>query len=283
MVPGPAVFTLRDQGRRRPSPSSLERGPFLGFRGHSPATPRDQGSDALDVRQALELLLRIEGRIQEARELIVDSWQGAPDPAYVLRRLYILEDAAFPLDYVKRSLAAGDRQDDRVWLGKANLAIWTGQFDEAARWLDACEQRRRDDQPVWLARLAWAMASRDADAAGEPSFVCSRGGSCRSRCSAPCLAGLVRPGPADRTKVLEGSRDRGAWQRQRLGAAGRARGGRWKPSRGPVVPSQANRGDGSPRRYTKLIMSDDPEPVHRRARATWPSNSDGESKPAAGR
>jgi tetratricopeptide (TPR) repeat protein len=119
------------------------------------------GPDALEVRQTHEHLLRLEGRVQEARELIVDSWQGAPDPAFVLRRLYILEDAAFPLDYVKNSLAAGDQEDDRVWLGKANLAIWTGQFGEAARWLDACQERLPEDQPVWLARLALGVATRD--------------------------------------------------------------------------------------------------------------------------
>ncbi len=122
----------------------------------------NHGPDALQIRQTHEHLLRLEGRVQEARELIVNSWEGAPDPAFVLRRLYILEDAAFPLDYVKSSLAAADQKDDRVWLGKANLAIWTGQFGEAARWLDACQERRSDDQPVWLARLALAVATRDA-------------------------------------------------------------------------------------------------------------------------
>ncbi len=121
----------------------------------------NHGPDALQVRQTHEHLLRLEGRVQEARELIVDSWERAPDPAFVLRRLYILEDAAFPLDYVKNSLAAADQKDDRVWLGKANLAIWTGQLGEAARWLDACQERRPDDQPGWQARLALAVATRD--------------------------------------------------------------------------------------------------------------------------
>ena len=110
----------------------------------------------------LELLMRIEGRIQEARELSVESWPGAPEPSSVLKRLYTLEDSSFPVDYVKQSLKTGDPNDDRVWLGQANLAIWMGKFEEAARWLAACEKRRPDDQPVWLARLALAMGSRDA-------------------------------------------------------------------------------------------------------------------------
>ena len=90
---------------------------------------------------------------------------GAPDPSYVLKRLYILEDAAFPVDYVKQSLKTGDPDDDRVWLGQANLAIWSGRFEEAGRWLDACEKRRPDDQPVWLAGCRWRWRSRDVDGA----------------------------------------------------------------------------------------------------------------------
>ena len=41
--------------------------------------------------------------------------------------------------------------DDRVWLGRANLAIRTGAYDEAKRWLDACLKRRPEDVPVWRA------------------------------------------------------------------------------------------------------------------------------------
>ena len=126
------------------------------------ALPHDRGPDALAVRQSLELLMRIEGRIKEAREVIVESWLEAPEPSYVLKRIYILEDAAFPVDYVKNSLKTGDPNDDRVWLGQANLAIWSGKFEQAERWLVACEKRRPDDQPVWLARLSLAIGTRDA-------------------------------------------------------------------------------------------------------------------------
>ena len=52
-----------------------------------------------------------------------------------------------------------DPDDDRVWLGKANLAMLVGSYEEAARWLDACLRRRPDDQPVWRARLEWAIKS----------------------------------------------------------------------------------------------------------------------------
>ncbi len=56
----------------------------------------------------------------------------------------------------RRSVAP---DDDRVWLGRANLAIRDGSFDLAARLLDACLRRRPDDVPVWRARLNWALAT----------------------------------------------------------------------------------------------------------------------------
>ena len=49
--------------------------------------------------------------------------------------------------------------DDRIWLGKANLALRVSSFDEAGRWLEACVQQRPDDVPVWRARLNWAKAT----------------------------------------------------------------------------------------------------------------------------
>jgi enediyne biosynthesis protein E4 len=123
--------------------------------------PHVQGPDAQLVRQAYEHLLRLEGRTLEAREMIVGSWRGAADPSYVLKRLYILDDAAFPLDYIKNVLKLGAASDDRVWLAQANIATWQGRFDESARWLEACEKQRPLDQAVWLARLSLAMSSTD--------------------------------------------------------------------------------------------------------------------------
>jgi tetratricopeptide (TPR) repeat protein len=124
---------------------------------------RGRDPDSTLVRQSLELLDRIEGRNREVRELILESWEQSPDPAHVLRRLYLLDDMAFPLDYVKQALRGGDPRDDRVWLGRANLATWLGQFDEAARWLDDCEKRRADDPSVWSARLDLARSSQDVE------------------------------------------------------------------------------------------------------------------------
>ena len=129
------------------------------------ATPRHAGRYVEHIRNQLETLLRIEGRTQEVRNLIVEAWRGASDPSDVLNRLYMLEDAPFPVDYITERLKRGDPNDDRVWLGQANLAIWSGRFPDAVRSLDACAKRRPDDQAIWLAKLAVAMASGNADGA----------------------------------------------------------------------------------------------------------------------
>ncbi len=127
--------------------------------------PRDRGAYSGHVRHQLELLLRVEGRDAEARALIVESWPGAASPSEVLSKLFMLEDGPFPLDYVKNALAHGDANDDRVWLGRANLATWRGQYDEARSWLDSCERSRPADPAVWQARLTLALACGDAQAA----------------------------------------------------------------------------------------------------------------------
>jgi len=127
--------------------------------------PRNTGPYAGHVRHQIEVLLRIQGRIQEARDLILEAWPGASDPSDVLKRLYELEVAPLPVDYVRTALKRADPNDDRVWLGQGNLALWTGRFEEAGRWLDACVRKRPDDQPVWLARLSLAMSAGDLDAA----------------------------------------------------------------------------------------------------------------------
>jgi thioredoxin-like negative regulator of GroEL len=127
------------------------------------AIPRDAGADGRQAREALELLYHIEGRKTELRELILETWAGAEDPAGVLRRLYLVDHGAFPIDYVRGALESGDPQDDRVWLGKAHLAAWCGELEEAQRWLTACSRRQPFDQAVWRARVELARATGDLE------------------------------------------------------------------------------------------------------------------------
>ena len=114
------------------------------------------------------------GRIEEAQRLIEERWEhlnqmgeGALEPAVKLVRQHIeLTLKSTPVETVRTFLDRSAKlapDDDRVWLGRANLAIRTGDYAEAERWLDACQRRRPDDVPVWRARLNWGMATNRTD------------------------------------------------------------------------------------------------------------------------
>jgi tetratricopeptide (TPR) repeat protein len=115
------------------------------------------------------------GRHAEATELIEDRWeelnalgQGALDPAIKLLLQHVeVTTAEAATDVVRTVLDEAAKlvaDDDRVWLGRANLAIRTGDMNDADRWLRECEKKRPDDRAVWRARLKWAMATDRIDA-----------------------------------------------------------------------------------------------------------------------
>ena len=127
-----------------------------------------RGSEGSALRMLLIPTLAQEGRQDEAERLIEARWralnakgEGASEQAVNLARLHMeLRWNVLPVDSVRPYLDQVGRlapDDDRIWLGKANLAIRAGSYDEAARSIDACLRRRPDDRPVWRARLDWAM------------------------------------------------------------------------------------------------------------------------------
>ncbi len=95
-------------------------------------------------------------------------WAGALDPAIKLLLQHVeVTTGEAAIDVVRTSLDEAAKlapDDDRVWLGRANLAIRTGDMKDAERWLNECEQKRPDDRAVWRARLKWAMATDRIDA-----------------------------------------------------------------------------------------------------------------------
>lgn len=126
-------------------------------------------------RAALRILLMPlfsqQGRLEDAQRLVEERWNGlhetgeeATELAINLGRLSLeLRWIRPPVDAVRSDLeraASLVTDDDRVWLGQANLAIRSGALDVAERLLDACLKRRPDDIPVWRARLNWAMAAQ---------------------------------------------------------------------------------------------------------------------------
>jgi enediyne biosynthesis protein E4 len=134
----------------------------------------DSRNDRTALLISLAPIYEQEGRIDEVERLIEARWErlneageGASDSAIKLVRLHIeLALKPAPAEAIRAALDRAARrnpQDDRVWLGRANLAIRTGAGDEARRWLDDCQRLRPEDIPVWRARLDWGLATDQVD------------------------------------------------------------------------------------------------------------------------
>jgi tetratricopeptide (TPR) repeat protein len=120
------------------------------------------GRHRAEARWGMVLLLRLEGRLTEARDWLQQGFDQMTDPVETLQRLYRLDHDLFPSEGVRQSLDRAGKQsaeDDRVWLGKAHLATKLGEFDEGKVWLDRCQKSRPDDPAVWRMRLTWALAA----------------------------------------------------------------------------------------------------------------------------
>jgi enediyne biosynthesis protein E4 len=130
----------------------------------------DPRIDGFELRRFLTPLFWQEGRVKDARRLIETNWdslnrsgRGGSDQAIELVRLHIVLGVGMASnESVRAFLDKADQLapgDDRIELGRANLAIRQGAFDEVPRRIDACLKRHPDDVPAWRARLDWAMAT----------------------------------------------------------------------------------------------------------------------------
>jgi tetratricopeptide (TPR) repeat protein len=141
----------RDNGRFALAEELLESAEFA------------RNSPAFMMREALlQHLYFFTGRSDDLRRRKHEEWAIAAKKAEVLRTHWqIDEPKAAPLRTIQAKLTEAGRMapdDDRVWLGKAYLAIRMAQFDEADAWLQRCLTHRPEDVAVWRARLDWAMA-----------------------------------------------------------------------------------------------------------------------------
>jgi tetratricopeptide (TPR) repeat protein len=149
---------------------ALARGRFAEVEEALGPTEFPRTSQAFVMREScLQQVNLFTGQFDRLRRRIEDEWGGAGNPAEVLRKHYLVDNPrSFPVDALRTRLDEAGRlapEDDRVWLGKAHLAIRIAQFADADTWLRRCVQKRPQDPAVWRARLEWAMATdRLADA-----------------------------------------------------------------------------------------------------------------------
>ncbi len=135
------------------------------FIDHATEPPRSDGSAR---RMILIPIFVQEGRAEDAERLIESRWrsldakgEGTLEQAVNLARLHMeMRWNVPPVETLRQYIEQVGRlapDDDRIWLGRANLAIRAGSYDEARRWLDDCLRRRPDDRAVWRTRLDWSM------------------------------------------------------------------------------------------------------------------------------
>jgi tetratricopeptide (TPR) repeat protein len=124
------------------------------------------GAHAAEGRWGVVLLLRQQGRLDEARRWLQEGFDVMTSPVDTLRRLYKLDVDPYPVEGVRRGLERAGKlapEDDRVWLGKAHLAIRLGDFALAERWLARCLESRPDDLAVWRMKLDCALGAGRLD------------------------------------------------------------------------------------------------------------------------
>jgi len=121
---------------------------------------------AEEAWRLLEWLYWMTGRRDENREVLRRRVERTADPSQTLRTLWSVDHDPYPVDGIRVALAKATQSapdDDRVWLGLADVATRSGRFDEASEWLTRCERARPDDPVVWRARLRWAKAAGRPD------------------------------------------------------------------------------------------------------------------------
>jgi tetratricopeptide (TPR) repeat protein len=120
-----------------------------------------------EARDELEQIYRMQARFDDAARLLREGCAQAKDPVRVLRALWRTERGTPPFSTIEQALDIGQRlnpDDDRVWLGRARVATFTGRLAEAEALLKRCTAATADE-PVWRAWLDWARAARRPDVA----------------------------------------------------------------------------------------------------------------------
>ena len=110
----------------------LKRDRFSAAEELLPVALRASGQHAIEGRETLVALLKLEGRFDELRTVVQEGWDSYPDRFGLLRQLANLDSIVpVPIEKIWPALekaAENSPDDDRIWLGRANLAIRKGEF-----------------------------------------------------------------------------------------------------------------------------------------------------------
>jgi tetratricopeptide (TPR) repeat protein len=157
----PESFAFDTRGSCLEAQANLERGRLRAAERRLEKAIAWEGPDRERTRTLLIRVYQIEIRFEDVKTLLRARLADTEDPYHTLKELSNLDLGRLPYDGLESALEEAGRLcpgDDRVWLGKARLAIVHGQWDEAAGWLNKCG-REDADRAVWKAWLDWARGA----------------------------------------------------------------------------------------------------------------------------
>ncbi|MHB1557136.1 MAG: FG-GAP-like repeat-containing protein [Isosphaeraceae bacterium] len=166
----PAGYAFTPEGAHAEAQCLLDRGQIRRAEERLERAIRGGGPDVEPIVPLLIHVYEIQSRFDDVRRLLrrrVEAEVGSKKLAR-LRDIENLGLGRHPYDGLlagleQLSLRAPD--EDRVWLGRARIAIAEGRWDEAYGWLRRCVTSN-PDAPVWRAWLDWARdAARPDEAA----------------------------------------------------------------------------------------------------------------------
>jgi tetratricopeptide (TPR) repeat protein len=119
-----------------------------------------------EARRLMSLIHFMTGRRDAYRAFLFREMDRMNDPSEKLRTLWSVDRDPYPVDAFTATLTkahAAFPDDDRVWLGLADLLTRQGRYAEADDFLKRCEATRPDDAAVWTARIDWGVAADRPD------------------------------------------------------------------------------------------------------------------------
>lgn len=163
----PAGYAFTPEGANAEARCLLDRGRIRRAEERLECSLRLGGAEVEQVVPLLIHVYEIQARFDDVRRLLRRRVEAEIGPRKLVR-LRDVENVGLgrhPYDGLRVGLERYSRlapDEDRVWLGRARLAIADGRWDTAYGWLKRC-QASNPDAPVWRAWLDWARGSARPD------------------------------------------------------------------------------------------------------------------------
>ena len=150
----------------RRSRLEMDRGRFAECERLLRQAARLPGPHVAEARWGLVLLLRMEGRFEEARCWLEDGFDAMTSPVETLQRLYKLDVDPFPIEGVRLHSSAQANSRPKTtesgWVEPTSRSAGAS-LPRLSVGSERCLERRPDDPVVWRMKLDCGLAAGQAD------------------------------------------------------------------------------------------------------------------------